>query len=66
MSIDVYAITDAEESDPDPIYTGDEAGLIEALGNVTLDLLYHDDDMDHDVLNVRNADGVVIAVAYAG
>lgn len=64
--IDVYAITDAEESDPDPIYCGDRVGLTDVLGDVTLDLLFHDDDMNHDVFDVRNADGVVIAVAYAG
>lgn len=63
--IDVYAITDDEDSDPDSIYTGEQGGLIDVLGNVTLDLLYHDHDMGHDVFNVRNPSGAVIAVAYA-
>jgi hypothetical protein len=63
--LDVYSINDAEESDPDPIYEGDMTGLIDLMGNVTLDLLFHDDDMNHDVFNVLNAEGVVIAVAYA-
>ncbi|WP_094361408.1 hypothetical protein [Mycobacterium marinum] len=71
--IDVYSINDAEDSDPDPIYyaianTTDElrAGLIDALGNVHLELLFNDADAGQDVYNVRNADNDVIAVAYIG
>ncbi len=71
--IDVYSITDAEESDPDSMYyatanTTDElhARLIDALGDVTLDLLFNDADMGHDVYNVRNAHDDVIAIAYVG
>ena len=63
-TLEVLAITDDEESDPDPIYTGDMTGLIDLLGNVTLDHLFHDDDMNHDVFNVLDANGVVLAVAY--
>ncbi len=57
-NLDVYAISDDEESDPDPIYHGDVAGLIGVLGDVTLEPL------DDGIFNVLNADGVVIAVAY--
>jgi hypothetical protein len=64
-NLDVYSINDAEDSDPDPIYEGDMAGLIALMGNVSLDHLFHDDDMNHDVFNVLDADGVVVAVAYA-
>lgn len=71
--IDVYSINDADDSDPDSIYyatanTIDElrSRLIDAMGNVTLDFLFTDDDMHHDVYNVCNADNDVIAVAYIG
>ncbi|BBY94283.1 hypothetical protein MGALJ_39520 [Mycobacterium gallinarum] len=63
-TIEVYAITDDEESDPDPIFMGSHDDMLDALGNVTLELLFHDDDMGHDVYNVVRADGTVIAVAY--
>ncbi|MGV0695854.1 hypothetical protein [Mycobacterium paraintracellulare] len=71
--IDVYAINDADDSDPDSIYYASanttaelRSGLIDAMGNVTLDFLFTDDDTGHDVYNVRNADNNVIAVAYIG
>lgn len=35
-------------------------------GDVTLEPLFHDADMGHDVYNVRNADNDVIAIAYVG
>jgi len=68
-TIDVYAITDDENSDPDSMYyatanTTDElrARLIDAMGDVTLEFLFADDD--DKVYNVRNADNDVIAVAH--
>lgn len=64
-NLDVYSINDANDSDPDPIYEGDMTGLIAMMGNVTLDHLFHDDDMNHDVFNVLDANGAVVAVAYA-
>jgi hypothetical protein len=63
--IDVFAITDAEDSDPDPIFEGATSDLTAALGDVSLAFLFHDDDMNHDVFNVLDAQGVVIAIAYA-
>ncbi len=38
--------------------------MIRAFGDVSLDFLFHDDDMGTNVYNVVRADGVVIAVAY--
>lgn len=71
--IDVYSINDDDDSDPDSVYyatanTIDElcSHLIDAMGNVTLDFLFTDDDMGHDVYDVCNADNDVIAVAYIG
>ncbi|WP_407559297.1 hypothetical protein [Mycobacterium paraintracellulare] len=71
--IELYDITDADDCDPDPIYYATAAdadalrsGLIDAMGDVTLELLFNDADMGHDVYNVRNADNDVIAVAYVG
>jgi hypothetical protein len=71
--LDVYAINDDDESDADSIlYTTAHdtdtlrRALIDAMGNVTLDFLFHDDLMHNDAYNVRNADDDVIAVAYIG
>ncbi|KEF98367.1 hypothetical protein K883_01370 [Mycobacterium sp. TKK-01-0059] len=63
-TLEIYSINDAEDSDPDPIYEGDDDGMIRAFGDVSLDFLFHDDDMGTNVYNVVRADGVVIAVAY--
>ncbi|MES3639880.1 hypothetical protein Q9Q75_25710 [Mycobacterium intracellulare] len=71
--IELYDLTDADDCDPDPIYyaTADaddklRSGLVDAMGDLTLELLFNDADMGHDVHNVRNADNDVIAIAYVG
>lgn len=63
-ALEVYAITDDEESDPDPIFEGSQDDLVRTFGDVSLDFLYRDDDMGTNVYNVVRTDGVVIAVAY--
>ena len=71
--IDVYAITDDDESDPDAMFyaTADDTdalrrALIDAMGDVTLEHLFHDDLMRYDAYNVCNADDEPVAVAYIG
>ncbi|WP_084031198.1 hypothetical protein [Mycobacterium avium] len=63
-TLEIYSINDAEDSDPDPIFEGDHDAMIRAFGDVSLDFLFHDDDMGTNVYNVVRADGVVLGVAY--
>lgn len=63
-TLEIYSINDAEDSDPDPILTGSHDDMLRMFGDVSLDFLFHDDDMDTNVYNVVRTDGTVIAVAY--
>lgn len=71
--IDVYAIIDDDESDPDAMFyaiaddtNALQRALVDAMGDVTLEHLFHDDLMHHDAYNVRNADDEPVAIAYIG
>jgi hypothetical protein len=75
LFVEVYSIHDDEESDPDPIFYGTGNNIEElrlCLGNaitnddVTLTLLFHDDDVNHDVYRVCDAYDVPIAIAIMG